>query len=147
MFLTSVPTGLRQFICKSIIVPDIIISTHIHMYVHSHMHASVIVNTYILHFTFQSVRTPLTHQELMNGHATGWSLHGWPCGPIWSTCFNMGPFASRIIRVENLMDTPDCPRMPCMSFCVEAHSLLKYTHDPCDLFIFLPHVSVPLCSC
>lgn len=44
----------------------------------------------------------------------------------------MGPFASWIIRVENLMDTPDCPIIPHMSFCAEAHSLLKYTHDPCE---------------
>lgn len=137
MFLTLVPTSLRQFICKFIIVSDIIISTHIRMYVHSHIHASVSVYTHVLHFTFQSITKPSPikspSKQTMNGHATGWSLHGWHCGPIWSA-FNMGPFASRIIRVENLMDRPDCPRMQHMSLCVEAHSPLKYTHGPCEKF-------------
>lgn len=80
---------------------------------------------------------------MMNGHATGWSLHGWHCGLIWSA-FNMGPFASRIIRVENLMDRPDCPRMPHMSLCVEAHSPLKYTHGPCEkIFSLCQHATCP----
>lgn len=129
MFLTSVPT--RQLICEFIIASDIIISAYIHVYVHSHMHASLSVNTHILfsHSSPSPIKSP--SKQVMNGHATGWSLHGWPCGPIWSTCFNMGPFASQIIRVENLMDTPDCPRMPLKSFCVGAHSQLNYTHDPC----------------
>lgn len=129
-----------QLICKFIIVSDIIISMHIHMYVLSHMHASVSVNTHILHFTFQTVTKPSpiksSSKQVMNGHATGWSLHGWHCGPIWSA-FNMGPFACRIIRVENFMDRPDFPRMPHMSFCVEAHSLLNYTHGPCEKFFIL----------
>lgn len=119
-----------------------------HHYLHTYLHLCTFTHACICKckYTLTSFPIPvrhkaLTHQESFQA-GDEWSRNrlkpGWHCGPIWPA-FNMESFASWIIRVDNFMDRPDCPRIPHMSFCAEAHSPLKYTQNS------LAYVSMLLC--